>query len=78
MQVTHKIKKRLHGLEIAYTHARNTEKDTRFRGFGISPAASHPIPPQDCSHLAIAPKGISSTTPYSQSFQASLDNEVKS
>ena len=42
--------KRMHGV---YTHARNTKKGSRYRGFDIAPAASNPIPPRiaTTSHL---------------------------
>ena len=36
------------------------------------PAASYPIPPPDRNYLAFVPKGIASTTSYSQGFHASL------
>ena len=48
---------------MAHTHTRATRRrafSREGRGFGISPAANH------------APKGIGSTTPYSQGFQAYL------
>ena len=53
-------------------HARNTKMGTHKREFGISPAASHAIPPLDRNYLAFAPKGIASTTTYSQGLKGFL------